>query len=713
MNQEKKSDANFLLIAIAIGLISALLSLSLYMWSPTFLRAIELRFNDFRFKVRGEVKPNPQVAIVAIDEKSINELGRWPWSRYRLAELIDKLKDYNPKVVAFDITFSEPESEDADRALGEALEECRNPVLGYFFRDNVTQDPEPASVNQLKRSSIKLIKFLGEPESKFLKEFHSADLNISEIGSHARGFGFFNAVPDEDGTVRRSQLLIKYKEEIYPSLNLQGMRYFLGGEILLTLASYGVDGLYLRQTKIPTDERGQFLINYYGPGGTFPTYSVVDVLSGKVPTEALKDKLVFIGATEIGIADVKPTPFDPVFPGVEIQATVAGNILDGRFLIKNNLTRGLDIVLLLILPLLLVLLLIHVQKTFLGFVIFLALVSLYILGNYLLFTRLYLLLSPFYYHSLSLGFVYVLFEGYRNLVIERRNRYLRKAFTSYVSSDIVAEILQDPDKLKLGGETKNITVLFSDIRGFTTLSEIIHPETLVSILNEYLSPMTQIVMNERGTLDKYIGDAIMAIFGAPLDVPNHPERACKAALYMMQDLEKLNLVWEKREWPHISIGVGINTGEAIVGNMGTDIRFEYTAIGDTVNLASRLEGLNKLYGTEIIISKSTLASIDSSQFLLRELDLVQVKGRERPISIFELVGFHPRDPEKATLVNSFTEALNTYREQKFHEGWKKFAEILKLFPLDRPSILYLKRCSEYIDQPPPTNWDGVYIAKEK
>ncbi len=712
MSQKKKGNRDFPLAAISIGIFSALLSLLLYVWSPSILRTIDLKLSDFRFKIRGEVTPNSNVAIVAIDEKSINQLGRWPWSRYRLAELIDKLKDYDPKVIAFDITFSEHESEDADRALGEALEKFRSPILGYFFRKDSTQEPSPVSVKQIKRSSIKLIKFLGDPKTNFIDQFNSADLNIPEIGAHAKGFGFFNAIPDDDGTVRRAQLLIKYKDEIYPSLNIAGMKHFLGGEILLTFASYGVDGLYVRQTQIPTNENGQLIINYYGRGKTFSTYSVVDVVSEKIPKEALKDKLVFIGATETGIADVKPTPFDPVFPGVEIHATVAGSILDGRFLIKDNITTAIDIALLSILPVTLVLLLMQVQKTFIGFAAFAAFVLLHLLGNYLAFTRLSLLLSALF-PALSLGFVYTLFEGYRNLVIEKRNRYLRKAFSSYVSPELVAEILQDPDTLKLGGESKSISVLFSDIRGFTTLSEILHPETLVAILNEYLNPMTQIVMNERGTLDKYIGDAIMAIFGAPLDVSDHPERACKAALFMLENLENLNLKWKDRDWPNISVGIGINTGEAIVGNMGTDMRFEYTAIGDTVNLASRLEGLNKLYGSEIIISKSTLENLDSSQFFVRELDLVQVKGKEQPIAIFELLGFHKEDSEKGVLIERFTDALRAYRGQKFHDAWKKFADLLELFPLDRPSILYLKRCSEFMEQPPPPAWDGVYVAKEK
>jgi len=710
----ERSDKNFLFVGIAIGLFSALLSLSLYTWSPSFLNEVDLRYSDFRFKTRGNIEPNPKVVIVAIDEKSINQLGRWPWSRYLIAEFIEKLSDYKPKVVGFDILFSEQESKDADIALGKAVEKSRNIILGYFFRDDATEEPTTASLKQVKRSNIKLIKYLDKPPSNVLKTFRSADLNLPEIGAGALGFGFFNMLPDGDGIFRRSQLLMSYDGEIYPSLNLESIRLFLGGDLWLTMASYGVEALNINKTQIPTDESGQLLVNFYGPGGTFKTYSAVDVVSGKVPVEALENKIVLVGATEIGIADLRPTPFNPVFPGVEIHASVAGNILDGRFLIENNLTHALDIGLLFMLPILLVFLLIRARGTVIGFTIFIVFVFLYLLGNFLIFTRLNFVISTIY-PALSIGFAYVFFEAYRNLVIERRSRYLRKAFSSYVSSDIVDEILRDPDKLKLGGENKNVTLLFSDIRGFTSLSESIPPEMLVSVLNEYLSPMTQIVMEERGTLDKYIGDAVMAIFGAPLDVPDHATRACQASLSMLKKLGQINNEWRKRNFPTISIGIGINTGAAIVGNMGANMRFDYTAIGDSVNLASRLEGLNKLYGTEIIISKSTLENLNSSEapFLFRELDLVQVKGKEEPISIFELVNTFSGDSNKTDLVRMFTEALNTYREGKFLAAKEKFAEILLNFPNDTPSALYKERCQEYILHPPPLDWTGVYTAKEK
>ncbi len=699
MKRGKKGNQAFFTVAIALGLLSALLSLFLYIWSPRFLKEVDLRYSDFRFKkLRGIVKPGPDVVIVAIDEKSINELGRWPWSRKRMAELLDKFKDYEANTVAFDVIFSEPESDKADGILSSSIKQTKNVILGYYFRPTSSQEPSSESFNQLSRSSIKLIKSVDEPKSDFLGQFPFVELNIPQIGAGAEGFGFFNFPnPDTDGVFRRAQLLIMFRGEIYPSLDLESIRHFLQGNILLRLASYGVEGINIGKKDIPTNESGEALINYYGRTGTFPTYSAVDVISGKIPKEALKNKLVFIGATEIGIYDARSTPFDASFPGVEIHATVVGNILDGRFLIQNNLTKGLDIVLIIIFPIILTLLLMRAQGTFVGFTVLLFFIFLHLFLNYLLFSRFNLILSALY-PGLSLTFAYIFFEGYRNLVIERRSRYLRRAFSSYVSPALVAEIMHNPDKLKLGGEKRVVTVLFSDIRGFTTLSEKASPEMLVSLLNEYLSPMTQIVMDERGTLDKYIGDAVMAIFGAPLDVPDHSKRACIAALYMLDKLEELNQEWKRKGWPHISIGVGINTGQAIVGNMGADVRFEYTAIGDTVNLASRLEGLNKFYGTSIIVSKSTLENINPSEspFLVRELDLVQVKGKHEPISIFELMGSDAKDSKKAELVSLFNNAINLYQGQRFHEAGEMFSEILKNFPEDGPSAIYFKRCSDYM-----------------
>jgi len=291
-------------------------------------------------------------------------------------------------------------------------------------------------------------------------------------------------------------------------------------------------------------------------------------------------------------------------------------------------------------------------------------------------------------------------------VVERKGRQLKKAFSNYVSADLVREIEKHPDKLVLGGEQRELSILFSDIRGFTTLSESLSPPELVKLLNEYLSPMTRIVLEEKGTLDKFIGDAVMALFNAPLDVPDHAVRACTAAVRMLDELERLNADFIQRGMHPLDIGIGINTGLAVVGNMGADIRFDYTAIGDAVNLASRLEGLNKYYGTHILLGEETRNRISDQQFTFREIDRVRVKGKQLPVLIFELmVSNHKIRPR-------FEEGLENYRAGRFKEARLIFEELAATDD-DAPSRLYVARCDDYIAHPPPTDWDGVYTATSK
>ena len=418
-----------------------------------------------------------------------------------------------------------------------------------------------------------------------------------------------------------------------------------------------------------------------------------------------------MGATEKGIYDLRVTPVDPIYPGVEIHATVAANTLEKRFLIHDDRVVALDIFLIIFLPTALCLSLTWVHRTFISLVIFLAFLSFHTITNFYLFSS-YSLVPSAVYPLISLFVAYLLAEAYRNLVVESKGRYLKKAFGTYVSPALVSEILKDPDRLKLGGEKREITILFSDIRGFTTLSERLSPEQLVSILNEYLSPMTRIVLEEKGTLDKYIGDAIMVICNAPIDLPDHPQKGCSIALRWIQELEKLNGSWKEKGYPAIGIGVGINTGDAVVGNMGADLRFDYTAIGDNVNLASRLEGMNKLYGTAIIVTEST-QKLAKNDFLFRELDMVRVKGKEKPVAIYELMDFSDSDAAKKELANSFSKALSLYKSRRFEDAKTMFDAILDKFPEDGPTKLYIERCTDYIKSQPSSDWDGVYVAKTK
>lgn len=692
------------LIFILFGLIAAAVAFGGYRQAPPALQQLDYRLKDARFRVRGPITPTKQVVVVAIDHKSIKEIGRWPWSREVTARLIAQLAHYGAKVTALDIVFSEPQDQVSDAALSAAVTAADNVVLGYFFRDE-EQPIEPVSLLQLESARIKLVRVADGVTSIPLGEYRSVDTNLSLIGKGARDFGFFNARPDGDGLYRRSLLLLLYNGDIYPSLAMKALRHYLGHEIMLDIQPWGVDAIQLGELRVPSREDGTMALNYYGPAGSFRTVSAGDVIKKRLPPDALNGSIVFVGATEIGIFDIRPTPFDATQPGVELHATVAANALDGRFLRHDGTTQTLELVSLVAFPVLLGIGLAFAPGTLVGLAAFGALAVLFWTVNYLAFSQ-GLRDMTLLYPLLGLGLTYLGSEAWRNLVVERKGRQLKKAFSNYVSPDLVRQIEKNPDKLVLGGEQRELTILFSDIRGFTTVSEDLTPPELVALLNEYLSPMTRIVLEERGTLDKFIGDAVMAIFNAPLDVPQHAVHACRAAVRMLEELQRLNKGFVGRGMHSLDIGIGINTGPAVVGNMGADIRFDYTAIGDSVNLASRLEGLNKLYDSHILISEDTRRQVPPDMFCFREVDRVRVKGKHKPVVLFELL------VDKQELLPGFEAALEQYRAQAFETARQMFDELAQQYD-DGPSRLYSSRCTEYLLTPPPNGWDGIYTAKSK
>lgn len=691
------------LVFILIGLIGAVIGFATYRQAPAFLRDVDARLKDARFRARGAIHPDPRVVVVAIDNKSIKEIGRWPWPREVMGRLLEKIAADGARVTALDIVFSEPESTRQDRALADGAGRAGNVIMGYFFR-NERQHIPPAALEQVASSRVKALKVDAGVTSVPLLEFPSLDANIPRIGRGALDFGFFNALSDPDGMFRRAPLLVLYDGDVYPSLALKALAHYTGNEAVVGVAPFGIRTLSLGRRTIPVNEHGELALDFYGPAGSFPLIPAVDILDGRLPPGALKNKLVFIGVTEIGVYDLRATPFDPALPGVELHATVAANTLEGRFLIRDDRTVALEIAAVIILPLLLGLLLGFAPTTLSGFGCAAAVAGGYLGLNYLAFTRFHLDMSVLY-PLLPVALTSVTGEGYRNLVVERKGRYMKKAFSNYVSAELVAKIMKHPDALTLGGEKREITVLFSDIRGFTTLAESLPPEELVKLLNEYLSPMTRIVLEERGTLDKYVGDAIMAIYNAPLDVAGHPGHACRTAQRMIEGLEEINRGFEARGGKRIDIGIGINTGEAVVGNMGADIRFDYTAIGDNVNLASRLEGLTKVYGARVIVSEST-RTLAPPDLVFREIDLVRVKGKLTPVPIYELM------TERFECKSPFEEGLTLYRAGEFDRARQAFAAILGKWD-DGPARLYLDRCAAFLAAPPPAGWDGVFVAETK
>ncbi|HEX9078740.1 MAG TPA: adenylate/guanylate cyclase domain-containing protein [Desulfuromonadaceae bacterium] len=693
------------LVFVLFGVIAAIGSFLLYKQAFPTLQQLDFRMKDARFRVRGPVTPDKDVVVVAIDHKSITELGRWPWSREVTGRLVETLGTwYGTRVTALDIVFSEPQNEQADRALAASIKKAGNVVLGYFFREEKSEPPA-GSLAQLEDAKVKLIRVADGVRSIPIPEYGGMDLNIPTVGAGALDFGFFNASPDVDGLYRRSILLLLYNGDIYPSLAMKALRHYLGAEIMLNVKPWGVDSLLIGSMRIPSREDGTMTLNFYGPAGTFTTVSAADVISRRVPRERLKGRIAFVGATEIGIYDLRPTPFDATLPGIEIHATMAANALERRFLKYDSITQEMEIACIVLVPILLGVLLAFAPGTFAGLGV-LALVTTAFGGlNYLMFAKAFrdmTLIYPF----LGIGLTYLGSEAWRNLVVERKGRHLKKAFSSYVSPDLVKQIEKEPDKLVLGGEQRELSILFSDIRGFTTVSESLTPPELVRLLNEYLSPMTRIVLDERGTLDKFIGDAVMALFNAPLDVPEHATHACFAAVRMMEKLKELNEGFGARGMHTLDIGIGINTGSAVVGNMGADIRFDYTAIGDAVNLASRLEGLNKYYGSHILVSEETRNRVADGRFTFREVDRVRVKGKQQPVVMYELM------IANAEILPRFEEGLARYRARDFAAARAVFDDLAASHG-DGPSRLYAERCADYMECPPPDDWDGVYTAKSK
>lgn len=692
------------LVFFLFGLLGGVIAFIAYRQAPQALQQLDYRMKDARFRVRGPVTPDKDVVIVAIDHASIKELGRWPWSREVTGRLIENLAYYGAKVTALDIVFSESQNPVADAALARSIAKAGNVVMGYFFRDE-EQSVNPAARAQLEQSAVKLLKVDEGVQSIPLTEYANLDLNLPQLGAHALDFGFFNARPDSDGLYRRSLLMLLYHGDIYPSLAMKALRHYLGNDIMLEVKTWGVDGVQIGSLRVPSREDGTMALNFYGPARSFRTVSAVDVIKKRLKSNALQGAIAFVGATEIGIYDIRPTPFDATQPGVELHATVAANVLQHRFLKYDGVTQMQEILCIVLFPLLLGAVLAIVPGTAAGLVGLAAISLLYATVNYLLFTQ-GLRDVTIIYPMLGIGLAYLGSEAWRNLVVEKKGRQLKKAFSSYVSPDLVREIEKNPDKLVLGGEQRELSVLFSDIRGFTTVSESLTPPELVTLLNEYLSPMTRIVLEEQGTLDKFIGDAVMAIFNAPLDVPAHALHACTAAVKMLEELKRLNQRFTERGMQNLDIGIGINTGPAVVGNMGADIRFDYTAIGDAVNLASRLEGLNKYYGSHILISEDTHKQVPEGSFVFREVDRVRVKGKHLPVVMFELMITNQE------LLPRFMAGLEAYRAQQFAEARTIFETLVSEYG-DGPSRLYCDRCSDYLATPPPADWDGVYTAKSK
>ena len=727
-----------------------LLMCALLIWRPTFCEFFELKLYDLKFRFRGTLPAGKQVVIVAIDDDSLKTVGRWPWSREDMARMLTRLKQAGPRVIALDIIFAEKEQTvsyqalknlsedlarrgvspeilkllevekkraDVDRLLAEVLGQGSPTILGFFFRSlggkaGGVEAEKLMGSSFLRASTYNVVRLLDtKPSQVHLVGAAGIERNLPEITEAAAGDGYFNMIPDPDGTVRWFPMTVMYGGEFFAPMSLVTLSHAEGrAPMAITLSRWGVDEVRLGRRSVPVDRYGRMLINYLGPEGIIPTYSAAAVLNGTLPAEALKDKIVIVGATAVGIYDLRVTPFSGTFPGVEVQATIMDNLLRGNFI--RTPPFGLIIMLLVLVALAVMLgLMLPRFSAAWAFIFTLIVMEGYVALNYILFTRQGLQLELFY----PLGLIVLVYLGVtmqRFLAEERERERIRKTFESYVAPAVVQEMLKHPEQLRLGGERREISVLFTDIRGFTTMSENLDPEALVKLLHDFLNPMSNIIINQGGTIDKYMGDAIMALFGAPLIQADHPRLACRAALEMVASLEALNRTWTEQGRPPLKVGVGVNTGPVAVGNMGSDRLFDYTAIGDNVNLASRLEGLNKYYGTSILISDTTAQALENG-FILRDVDLVRVKGKAQGVRIHELLGEGEPDPDLARYLELYHRALALYREKRFAESVDAFTETLKVHPGDETCQRYLTLAQKHHETPPAHDWEAVTVMDGK
>ena len=719
-----------------LGLLA--LALVLRLAEPSLLTDIRLAvFDQYQVLKPREKTPVP-IQLVDIDERSLEQLGQWPWPRNQLAQLVNAINDAGAAAIVIDVLLSEPdrlspsavanmipdwpeyqsareailERTGHDEQLAQSLGRA-NSVLGFALDDEIVGE-----MPSLKAGLVRA----GDPPDPFLPAFAGGISALSMLAEAAEGYGACSLVPDPDGVVRRASMLVSVAGRVLPTLDAEALRVAQAASTYIVKSTNasgeqsfgapgGVVGIKIGGLSVPTDHQGRIWIRYSDQ--PFDAIGASDLLTGTFDPEAIAGKIVLLGSSAAGLSRPQPVPVLGVVPALEIRAQILETLISGDFLHQPDWAKGAELLALLLFGLLLIWLLPRWGALWCA-VIALGAIAAALGTSWILFAQYSTLIAPFYF-----AFVIVLLYLTQSLQVylasEKEKKEVRGAFGRYLSPVLVEQLANDPDKLKLGGETRQISALFCDIRGFTNLSEQLAPEELTALLNRFLTPLTDVILNEQGTIDKYMGDCIMAFWNAPVDVPDHEHRACSAALKMLDALTDLNQALRREaegsgtNIQELRIGIGINSGKALAGNLGSEQRFDYSILGDSVNLASRLEGQSKTYGVEILMSAATRAPVQDLAFL--ELDLVQVVGKSEPVRIFTLVG-------DASLARSevFLEAESKQKHMLEHYRARRWQEALEL--IGQIEQLGLERFTGYLSMmrqrieafrtsPPGKDWDGV------
>ena len=701
---------------------------------------------DARLRLTMPGKGDAGIVILDIDEKSLGEIGRWPWSRNLVARLIDRLFDqYGVAAVGFDIIWAEPDSSSGMGVLdGLARKELKEaPGFQEAYRRLRGQlDYDALLAASIKGRPVVLAYYLsGEasavranaipdpvlPKGAFegravsITGYTGYTGNLPAYLQSAAGAGHFNPTVDVDGVMRRVPLLAELDGAYYEAFALAVARAWLALESPdrkppPVEPGFPGDGdrlelLRVGRLTIPVDEHARALVPYAGPRGSFVYVSIADVLAGRVAAEQLKGKLALIGATALGLRDLRSTPVDGAYPGIEAHANLIAGIINGKMKSKPAYVTGAEVVLLLAAGIGLSLLLPALSPLW-GAAVTLAGLVLVTGLDVLVWTR-YDTVLPLANAILMIGAIYITNMSYGFFVESRSKRQFTELFGQYVPPELVDRMAADPRKYSMQPKAAELTILFSDVRGFTGISEALNPEELREYINEYLTDMSGIIRGRyRGTLDKYIGDAIMAFWGAPVEDPQHARNGVLAALHMQKECEVLNAKFAARGWPELRIGVGLNTGSVRVGDMGSQVRRAYTVMGDVVNVASRIEGRTKHYGVGILVGEATRNAVKDVTF--REVDRIRVKGKDAAVSIFEPIGLESEAGAQAQEeLQLWQRTLDAYRAQQWDQADEGLAKLRRKSPDRGLYSLYAERIAGFRRTPPPAGWDGVTVFDEK
>lgn len=722
---------------LCVALLFAFVSLRIA--DPPALEELRVRtFDAYQLIQPRKITARP-VVIIDIDEKSLAKFGQWPWPRTRVADLVKNLTDLGAAVIAFDIVFAEPDRlspsiaaesfkslDDETRAKLRAL-----PSNDLYFADVLKKSPVvlgesglpyPVAKSDLKLPLTGLATIGGDPRP-FLLNFPGLLRNVPALEEAAPGRGLFTIRTERDGIVRRVPIIMEAQGDLMPSLTFEMLRIVTKSDTILVKSDEaGVKSVAVPGFELPTDRNGQMWV-HFSKHDAARFVSAADVLEGRVGPDVISRKLVLVGTSAVGLLDVKTTPLDPVMPGVEVHAQVLESALTRSVLSQPNYAIGLEILIALLFGFAIIWLAPILRPiTLLAFG---AVIVCLLVGTSWYYYTQHRLLIDFTFPLVASTAVYLVlvFASYFREQAQRRR--IRSAFGQYLSPALVEQLAQSPEKLVLGGEERDMTIMFSDVRGFTTISESFKhdPQGLTSLMNRFLTPLTNAILDRKGTIDKYMGDAIMAFWNAPLNDNQHQINACEAALDMIDKIEALNVEREEEARlagkTHIPmhVGIGLNTGTCVVGNMGSDLRFDYSVLGDSVNLASRLEGQSKSYGVPIIAgSKTALAAKD--RFAILELDFITVKGKKEPEVIYAIAG--REDVAKSgsfqRLRNLSIEMLSCYRSKDWDGAMSAIAKArIADEQLNFKALydLYAERIDTFRQSPPPDDWDGVFALTTK